>query len=415
MLTNKFFLLLSILFLGVLKGEIFAQKNKPNYVVMVSFDGFRYDYVERYQAPNFKKIIAEGTQAQGLIPIYPSKTFPNHYSIVTGMYAENHGIIDNTFYNKATQQTYQISDKKQVQNANWYQGVPLWQYAQQQGLKTASFFWVGSEAPVTGSFPTYYYQYDAAFPNQKRIEKVIEWLQLPENERPQLITLYFSDVDTQGHRFGAESEEVKTAVLNMDTLIGQLWEKLKKMPYDIDLIIVSDHGMQTLENPQKEHIMIEDLANLSNPNINIVSNLLQTHIYINEPDSVEKIYQDIKAKEQNFWVYKKADIPDSLHYKKHPCIGDILIIAKPNYVLLTDNQAKQMQKGKMSIGQHGYPASTSPNMQGIFYAVGKDIRKGLTINAFENIHIYPLVCHLLGIPIPTIIDGQWNVLKPIIK
>src|SRR5882762_1845619 len=190
-----------------------AQNTASPYVVLVSFDGFRYDYVSRFHPPNFEKFIHEGTAAEGMIPSFPSKTFPNHYTLVTGLYPGHHGLVDNQFYDPELKIKYSIRDKAVVQNPAFYGGTPLWILAKRQGVRSASCFWVGSETVIQGEKPDYFLDYDEAFSNDKRVQQTLEWLKLPEKERPHFITLYFSLVDTEGHDTGPNSEALKRTVL----------------------------------------------------------------------------------------------------------------------------------------------------------------------------------------------------------
>ena len=172
----SFFVLLSCKTTAVAQN----QKLEKNYVLLVSFDGFRYDYPDRFHLPNFKKLQKKSSYAKGSFSSFPSKTFPNHYSIITGMYPGNHGIVDNKFYSPELQKVYAIPDRTAVQEAKFYGGIPLWQWLQRHGIKTASYFWVGSEAPILGEYPTYYKQYNDKVPYEDRINQVIEWFRLPE-------------------------------------------------------------------------------------------------------------------------------------------------------------------------------------------------------------------------------------------
>ena len=223
------------------------QLSKP-YVILVSLDGFRYDYAKRYHAEHLLALAAEGASApEGMLPAYPSITFPNHYTIVTGLYPEHHGIVANSFYDPARKETYSYHDSKSVGDGTWYGGTPLWVLAEQQGMRSASFFWVGSEADIQGVRPTYYLKFDGKFPNPKRVEQVLAWLRLPPEQRPHLITLYFSDTDTAGHRYGPDSPQVADAVHELDGEIGKLMDGLKDIKLPVDLIVLADHGMVKVE------------------------------------------------------------------------------------------------------------------------------------------------------------------------
>src|SRR6202789_919076 len=225
------------------------QLSKP-YVIMVSLDGFRYDYPKRYHADHLLPLAAQGASApDGMIPAYPSITFPNHYTIVTGLYPEHHGIVANTFYDPARREIYSYKDPQSVTDGTWYGGIPLWVLAEQQGMRSACFFWVGSEADIQGFRPTFYLKYDAKFPNEKRVDQVLAWLHLAPEQRPHLITPYFSDTDTAGHRYGPDSPEVAAAVHELDGEIGRLMDGIKESKLPVDLIVLADHGMVKVDGP----------------------------------------------------------------------------------------------------------------------------------------------------------------------
>lgn len=403
-----------LLFLSLFYTQFaLAQKEKP-YVVMVSLDGFRHDYVQRHQPPHLLQLIKEGTSAESVVPIYPSKTFPNHYSLVTGMYADKHGILDNPFYDSQIDAVYSSHNREVSMKSVWYQGTPLWQLAQEKGMKTAAFFWIGSEQPIKGQYPTYYKKYDGKITNQTRIDQVFEWLRLPEAERPHLITVYFSLVDDAGHRYGPDSPEVKKAVLQADSLIGKIQSGLKQLALPTNLIVVSDHGMEQIPEQPEYFINIEKLTDLRDTTINFLSNSVHVHLYFKDKTKIDKVYQDLKQKEKNYAVYYKKDIPAQWHYNNPTRTGDLLVVANPPY-LIGGNTAEKKHDKEPSRGQHGYNPYAHKNMHAIFYAWGHNIKQDLKIPTFEIVHVYPLVAHLLGLETPKDIDGKLKVLKKIIK
>src|ERR1700693_3388019 len=225
-------------------GPNAISERTKRYLVLVSLDGFRFDYAQKYGAPNLVGLGKRGLAADALIPSYPSLTFPNHYSIVTGLYPEHHGIVGMTFYDPALRKHFSFKDPKTATDGTWYRGAPLWVLAEKQGMRTACFFWPGSEAEIDAVRPTYYLKFDDRFPDEKRIDQVIAWLRLPAEQRPHFITLYYSTVDHAGHQYGPDSPETATAVQHVDQLRGVLCADLAKWQLPIDLIVVSDHGME---------------------------------------------------------------------------------------------------------------------------------------------------------------------------
>lgn len=381
---------------------------------MVSFDGFRHDYVEKYNTPNFKEFISKGAAAEKMFPSYPSKTFPNHYTLVTGLYPGHHGLVDNTFYDKGRDTFYSISQRTKVEDPYYYEGLPLWQLVQQNSMKSASYFWAGSEAPIAGAYPTYYHRFDDSVPNANRVNAVFDWLKLPESERPHLITIYFSMVDTQGHEYGPNGEKTKEAVMQADSLVGMLMAGLKNIDLPVNIILTADHGMYEMQNKPETFIYQEDfLAGLSKDDFIFLNNGTHAHVFLKNRDKEEEIYQTIKEKESHFKIYKKAEIPEKLHFKEHQRIGDLFFVVEPGYSIYSKESLAKRPENRKIWGVHGFDPSVTPEMAAIFYANGPNIKQGVKIPAFENIHVYPLVAEILGITPPKV-DGDLNVLGGIL-
>ncbi|MBT1707717.1 ectonucleotide pyrophosphatase/phosphodiesterase [Fulvivirgaceae bacterium PWU5] len=386
----------------------YAQPKERPYVVLVSFDGFRYDYVSRFKPPYFQEFIRKGAAAEGLIPSFPSKTFPNHYTLVTGLYPGRHGLVDNAFYDPALHQYYAIRDRAAVRNPGYYGGTPLWQLAQQQGLKTASFFWVGSEAAIQGKYPDYCFDYDESVPNKQRVDQTIAWLKLPPAERPHFISLYFSLVDTEGHHSGPNSQALREIVLQADSLLGHLMHGLKTVALPVNVILVSDHGMMELSNTPKTFVSIPNLFDTRDSSIVFVNGGTQTHIYTHKADS---LYDVLKKKEYHFKVYKRKEMPTQWHYN-HERAGDLLLVIEPGYYF--QDQPRRAGPQPAVFGAHGFDPGVEKNMQGIFYAAGPNIKQRATLPPFENVHVYPFIATILGLAMPPI-DGDPDILKEIYK
>jgi predicted AlkP superfamily pyrophosphatase or phosphodiesterase len=407
---------ISALLLCVLVSSLSsAQKNasKP-YVLLVSFDGFRHDYVERFNLPNFKKFIREGAAAEGLIPSFPSKTFPNHYTIVTGLYPGNHGLVDNGFYDPDQEKLYSMRNREVVTDSSFYGGIPLWQLAKQNGIKSASYFWVGSELKQDNLHPDYFYQYNQSVPFDQRIDKIIEWLALPEAERPRMITLYFSSPDTESHKYGPVALETKTKVLEMDSLLGVMMSRIDSTKLPVNMVLVSDHGMKELIDKTSTYIYLDELVK-TNRTIKVVNGGTQAHLYTGSKAQSDSLASALNKIAKNFTVVSQKDFPAAWHYN-NPRSGDILVIANPGKYLVTgDMQAhiRESNKGG-TFGVHGYDPAKVKDMYGIFYARGPRVEAGKKIGPFQNIHIYPFIALMLDIPLPPI-DGNENVLRPIFK
>ena len=379
-------------------------KSTQSHVVLVSIDGFRYDYAEKFGAKNLIKIGENGTKAESLIPCYPTKTFPNHYSIVTGLYPDNHGIVDNYFYDPESEETFSLSSKN-PDNGKWFGGTPFWQLVNESGLNSASYFWIGSDMNINGNSPTYFKTYNESTPNCDRVNQVLNWLNLPVNERPQFITLYFSDVDTQGHNFGPDSKETKAAVLEIDHQLGQLYDGISKLNYPVNLVIVSDHGQTALDSTKG--IFINKLIE-EGESVKYIPRDALLMLYSNDSLEKENIYLDIKSKEDNrFTSYKKDNIPQHLHFGKNNRVGDILLIANPPYSFTLPNAS-------ITKGTHGFDASKVKDMHGIFYAVGPNFKNSYSIPPFENIHIYPMLAEILQLKYDSSsIDGKIEVVSEV--
>ena len=403
-----------VFFLGY--SAAIAQDKQP-IVILISLDGFRHDYVERFQPENLTKFIQNGTAADGLIPAFPSKTFPNHYTIATGMKPEHHGLVDNSFYEPFKDQVYTMGNRDIVQDGYWYGGTPIWVLAEQNNIKAASYFFVGTEAPVQGIRPSYYFDYDGNVPNLTRVAKVFEWLQLPETERPRLITLYFSDMDNVGHRYGpSNDDQLKTALDRLDRELGALFEGLKSFDLDINVVLVSDHGMADV--PKDKLINLDQLT--EGIDARIVNNGALAHLHLADPTRKSEVIQVLRQRAGNFTVEDVASRESYQDISKYPArFGEILILPDLGYYLADERGIFRYQNSSARFktdvfGEHGFSPQYR-EMHGIFYANGPAIREGLKIDRFENIHIYPMICQILGLPIPKDIDGKAEVLEPILK
>ncbi len=378
------------------------QKNSP-YVILVSFDGYRHDYTKKYRPSNIRTFIKGGVEAEGIIPVYPSLTFPNHYALVTGMRSENHGIVQNKFYDPLRDEVYHFM-KSSGKDGSWYTGEPLWKTASKQGLKAASYFWVGSDAK--GNYPDYWYRYDGRTSKAKRVDQVLDWLKLPLGSRPNFITLYFSEVDSRGHKYGPDSAEVEKAVHNVDKALGRLMEGLEEINLPVNVILASDHGMQELY--EDKVLFLDDyIKDLSG--VRVVGGGAHTNLYIPNSKIREKVFQELR-KASHLSVYKKENIPKHFGYSNNQRIGDLVISTHSPYYL------KQLRSSGNSVkgATHGFEPLKTPSMNGIFYAKGPNFKKGMKIPAFENIHVYPMILEILGLKLDHKIDGSAKVLKPIL-
>jgi len=341
-------------------------------------------------------------------PSYPSVTFPNHYTIVTGLYPSHHGLVDNTYIDVPTGQQYSMANKKMVAEGKWYGGTPLWVLAEQQKMLSASFFWVASEADIQGIKPTYHYIYNEKTAIGTRIQAVKNWLMLPEERRPHMITFYFPDVDHDAHTYGPEDPRVKKSVQYVDSSINALQAALAPLNLPINYVFVSDHGMTTVDVDNT--IGLPTAVNKNDFNVPWSDALL--HLYAKDSNKVESTYQALK-KDNRFTTYKLDETPAHWHYKKSDDrfnrLGDLILVPK------TIHQVFNLGTRKPTPGKHGFD-NKEVDMRASFMAWGPAFKKGLTIDGFENVHVYPLVAHILGLNYnEQAIDGKFKVLSPILK
>ena len=388
-----------------------AAQKKP-YVVLISLDGFRWDYVQRFKPPHLTAFIDSGVKAQSLIPAFPSKTFPNHYSIATGMYPDKHGIIGNTFYNYEKEATYRIGDRKTVEDGSFYKGTPIWIQANNAGMVTASYFFVGSEANIQGLHPTYFYPYDGSVTNKSRVDQVLKWLELPAVERPHLITMYFSDMDTTGHRYGPNNdEELKKTLFNLDTVLGDLFERVNNTELPTHIIIVSDHGM--LEVPIEKYI---PTASIKNDSVyTVIDNGAIASIHPKDIGQTDLILKELQEKATHYSVFRTADTPYFENTPTSKNWGSLQVIPDEGYYFSsTRSIAAKKASTRKVFGHHGFDPKLK-EMHGIFYAQGPSFKKGYTHPSIENIHVYPLICKLLDLNTPKEIDGKLDAIKTVLK
>jgi predicted AlkP superfamily pyrophosphatase or phosphodiesterase len=377
------------------------------YVILISFDGFRWDYLDRGYSPNIDKLIKDGVRALSLRPVFPSKTFPNHISIVTGLYPEHHGIIHNHFKNPATGEEYSLSKRTAVQDPKWYSGEFIWETAKKNGIKSASFFWPGSELSAEYSRPDYYKEYQHNLPYEERVQGVIKWLELPLERRPHIINLYFHETDSRGHDFGPDSEEINSAIKLLDVQLGSLVKGIKKIGLkdSINFIIVSDHGMTNIS--EKKVINIEKILAGKN------AELWETGPVMMVNPEEKGIYEILKNNNENYYVYKKEELPDFYSFSQHPFIYPIILIAKPGYSLVK-NIAKGKEGYSISAGNHGYEKDLL-DMHGIFVASGPAFKTGYKTGTVWNIDIYPLLCKIFNITANQPIDGKLERIGFVLK
>lgn len=380
------------------------QQQKP-YVILISADGFRHDYATRFKAEHLLEYSQNGVSANSMIPSYPSVTFPNHYSLITGLYPSHHGLVANSYYDRKRQDKYQMSDKAKVRDGSWYGGVPLWVLAEEQEMISASMFWVASEAEIRGKRPTYYYDYNEQISAKRRIEVVKEWLSLPEDRRPHLITFYLSEPDHSGHTYGPESSNTEHAVKMVDSIVYRLTEAVKSTGLPVNFIFVSDHGMTSVD--RNHPIAIPEVIDHDKFIVSASGTLV--NLYAKNSDDIDSVYKELKKTEKDYKVFLKSDVPPNLHYSasddEFDRIGDILLFA---------NWPRVFSDKKPGAGYHGFDPNKVKDMHATFFAWGPAFKSNVKIPSFENVNVYPLIARLLGLNLTEGIDGDINVLSDIL-
>ncbi|MFN3695173.1 MAG: ectonucleotide pyrophosphatase/phosphodiesterase, partial [Ignavibacterium sp.] len=391
-------IILVLLFALISFGNINSQ-DIP-YTILISFDGFRWDYTNRGITPNFDYIEQHGVKALSLKPSFPTITFPNHISIVTGMYPQNHGVIANTIYDPATDKLYSLRDTAEVRDAYWYKGEMIWETARRQGIITASYFWPGSEMNLEYRRPIYYEKYEHERDYLERINGVINWLKLPYNERPKFITLYYDLTDSEGHRYGPNSQQVNNAIARLDSLIGVLFNKLDeiKLRDSVNIIIVSDHGMTEISTDR--YVDIEEIASCRS--CKFFNRGAVMNIFIKNKSEVDEVFNKLKQNESHYRVYKSEEIPEHFHFRNNHLIGDLFVFADPGWSVGTSKDKDRMND--YNGGNHGFDNSFM-DMHGIFYAIGPSFKENYKTGTIENINIYPLLCKIMNIIPRQNIDG----------
>ena len=383
------------------------QENKP-YVILISADGFRYDYAEKYKAEHLLAFGNEGVKSPYMIPSFPSTTYPNHYAMATGLYPAHHGIVQNIFYDRDRKVYYNSSNKSATNDGTWYGGTPIWVLAEQQHMLAANFYWVGSNALIKDMYSTYYYMHTSKIPVNNRIQDVVNWLNLPADKRPHLITFYLPPVDDAGHEYGPNSQQVADAVLNVDSTVYELTKAVKTTGLKVNFIFVSDHGMS---EPDTKNTLPTPAA-LDTSKFIISGDRMVVELIAKNPDDIQKTYEGLKKEAKDYDVYLRENMPEHLHSSKtddwQNRIGDIVLL--PHFPKMFNIFNKKLDRG-----QHGYDPATVKDVRAIFCAWGPAFKQHTVITPFPNVDIYPLVAQILGLNITDKIDGTKELANEVLK
>jgi predicted AlkP superfamily pyrophosphatase or phosphodiesterase len=409
---HRFAVILAFAFIAAMSAISQNQlKDLKPTVILISLDGFRYDYFEKFKPPTLNRLAKEGVRAKWMTPSFPTKTFPNHYTVATGLYPEHHGIIENNIWDFGV--TFGLGKREEVQNSRWWLGEPVWTTAEKQNQRAAAFFFPGTEAEIAGKRPTFWKQYDGKIPNNDRVDQILAWLDLPQVERPRMYTLYFSDVDDAGHGYSPDSEETKKALLTVDENVRRLMDGLRERKIDkkVNVIIVSDHGMATVD--QKNAVVMDDyLDNDKTERVLTTGEIWQIFPKAGLEDQIMAGLKPIL----HAVCWRKNEIPERLQYRDSPRIAPIVCSADEGW-FMTSRERYEEQKKRADFerlkGAHGYD-NKYESMRAIFVGHGKAFKKKKVVEAFDNIHVYELMCKILGLT-PAKNDGELNRVRGMLR
>ena len=393
-----------------------SDKNLKPTVILISIDGFHPDYLDRYPAPTLSMLAKHGVRARWMIPVFPSLTFPNHYTIATGLYPDKHGIVGNNIYDPDFKQTFSLSKREETQNGRWWLGEPIWVTAEKQGQKAAAYFFPGTEAEIGGKRPSQWKQYDNKIPNSERIETLLSWLDLPGPERPTMILTYFAEVDSAGHESGPVSEGVRQAVAEVDKMLNKLVDGLKSRGLfeQVNIIIVSDHGM-TVFDP-RHVILLDDYFDLKQAEA-VAWNGGTVNIFP-RPGMEQSIYSALKSKAPRpVKVYLKQDLPARFHHSRSKRIGDIVAMVDEGWTLVSRERYREPARtadGSVIFGgAHGFDNHLK-SMRAIFVAHGPAFKQSLVVEPFESVDVYNVMAEILGLK-PASNDGSYATAKSVLR
>jgi predicted AlkP superfamily pyrophosphatase or phosphodiesterase len=384
-------------------------------LLLISIDGYRYDYISRGFSPTLAMLAKGGVQAAAMQPAFPSLTFPNHYTIVTGLTPDHHGIVNNTMFDPQLGK-FSLGNRQAVSDGRWWaQGTPIWETADQHGLRTATMFWPGSEADIRGRHPDYWKPFDAAVTADQRVDQVLAWLDLPVAQRPTFLTLYFDAVDHAGHEFGPDTPQVDAALRATDAALARLVAGLRERQLlaHINLIVLSDHGMAAA--PEQNTVLIDRLIPLER--VQTVSMGILAGFNPRTADATGQadfaaIEKTLEQPHPHMQCWDKRRVPARFAYGSNPRIPQLLCLANTGWRISTSDYRARPGR-RMSQGEHGYD-NADPRMQALFIAHGPAFRVGARVSAFPNVDVYPLMTHLLGIPAAEN-DGNYGAVKDMLK
>lgn len=381
-------------------GNIAPRRADDRALILVSIDGFRADYFARGHTPTLAALAADGVRAEALKPSFPTLTFPNHYTLVTGLYPDHHGIIHNRMADPAFAHGFVYKEQATIEDPRWWGGEPLWVSAEKHGVRSATMFWPGSSVAITGVLPSYWKTFDAKVTAGQRVDQVLAWLDLPAARRPRFLTLYFDQVDHEGHEHGPDSPEVDAALGDVDEALARLVDGLRRRGrLDVtDVVVVSDHGLAATSPDARSYL--DDFVPLADIDVVNYGILAGIEPHAGKTAEVERA---LLQPHPHMQCWRKGELPARLHYGTNPRIPSLLCLAAHGGSITSHGYDEK--GGRYSPGEHGYD-NDDPSMRALFVARGPDFRRGTVVPGFDNVDVYPLLAKLLGItPRPN--DGDF--------
>lgn len=383
----------------------------PAPLLLISIDAYRYDYINRGFSPTLAMLARTGVQAASMQPAFPSLTFPNHYTIVTGLLPDHHGIVSNTMLDPRLGK-FSLGNRQAVSDGRWWdEATPIWETADQHGLRTATMFWPGSEADIHGRHPDYWLPYDGKLTADQRVDQVLAWLDLPADQRPTFLTLYFDAVDHAGHEYGPDTPQLDDALRDTDAALARLVRGLRQRGlFDkMNLIVLADHGMASV--PLKNSVLIDRLIpldQLRTVGLGVLAGFDPKSGTTTARAEFAAIEHQLERPQQHMQCWDKTRVPARFDYGHNPRVPQLLCLADVGWRITTSDY-----RGHLSVGEHGYD-NADPRMQALFVAHGPAFRVDAKVKAFPNVDVYPLMTHLLGIPaLPN--DGDYDAVKDMLK
>jgi predicted AlkP superfamily pyrophosphatase or phosphodiesterase len=382
-------------------------------LLLVSLDGVHPDQLFQGHSPHLDALALGGSRARSMVPSYPTLTFPNHYTLVTGLRPDRHGIIDNTMQDPELG-GFWLSNRDAVGDGRWWSdGEPVWITANAHGLRTATMFWPGSEADIAGRHPDHWHPYDGRVTKDERVGQLLAWLDLPAGERPHFMTLYFEHVDSVGHAVGPEDERIEAAVRDVDAAVGHLLQGIAARGLDdqVNLVFVSDHGMA--QTSPERVVFVDELIPPGSASIVSIGSALGLNPREGRAEDLEAA---LLGRHERFECWRREDMPARWHFGSHPRVPELMCQADTGWRFISRERAARRPGGweaGFNLGSHGFDPA-DPSMRALFIAAGPDIAERSVVEPFEAIHVQPFLLRLLGIaPLPDV-DGDAAVLDPVL-